>query len=85
MLATALAFAKPAVLSDVGGFGEVAATGAGVLVAPGDVGSLAAALGGLLGDEAERARLARRLPRPPPPGRIRGTRPPAGRSTSTAG
>jgi glycosyltransferase involved in cell wall biosynthesis len=58
VLATALAFAKPVVLSDVGGFGEVAATGAGVLVEPGDVGSLTAALGRLLGDEAERARLA---------------------------
>ncbi len=58
VLATALAFAKPVVLSDVGGFGEVAATGAGVLVEPGDVGSLAAALGRLLGDEAARARLA---------------------------
>jgi glycosyltransferase involved in cell wall biosynthesis len=57
VLATALAFAKPVVLSDVGGFGEVAATGAGVLVEPGDVGSLAAALCRLLGDEAERARL----------------------------
>jgi glycosyltransferase involved in cell wall biosynthesis len=58
VLATALAFAKPVVLSDVGGFGEVAATGAGVLVEPGVVGSLAAALGRLVGDEAERARLA---------------------------
>ena len=58
VLATALAFAKPVVLSDVGGLREVAATGAGVLVEPGDVGSLAAALGRLLGDEVERARLA---------------------------
>ncbi|MGZ4235190.1 MAG: glycosyltransferase family 4 protein [Solirubrobacteraceae bacterium] len=58
VLATALAFAKPTVLSDVGGFGEVAATGAGVLVAPGDVGSLSAVLGRLLGDEAERSRMA---------------------------
>lgn len=58
VLATALAFAKPTVLSDVGGFGEVAATGAGVLVAPGDVGSLSAALGRLLGDEAQRSRMA---------------------------
>jgi glycosyltransferase involved in cell wall biosynthesis len=58
VLATALAFAKPVVLSDVGGFGEVAATGAGVLVEPGDVASLSAALGRLLGDETERSRLA---------------------------
>jgi glycosyltransferase involved in cell wall biosynthesis len=59
VLATALAFAKPVVLSDVGGFGEVAATGAGVLVKAGDVASLSAALARLLGDEAERSRLAR--------------------------
>jgi len=58
VLATALAFAKPVVLSDVGSFGEVAATGAGVLVKPGDVGSLSAGLGRVLGDEAERSRLA---------------------------
>ena len=58
VLATALAFAKPVVLSDVGGFGEVAATGAGVLVEPGDVGSLSAALRRVLGDEGERSRLA---------------------------
>ena len=58
VLATALAFAKPVVLSDVGGFGEVAATGAGVLVGPGDVGSLSAALRRVLGDEGERSRLA---------------------------
>ncbi len=36
MLATALAFGRPIVLSDVGGFAEVAAYGAAVLVAPGD-------------------------------------------------
>ena len=58
VLATALAFAKPVVLSDVGGFGEVAATGAGVLVSPGDAGALAAAIGRLLGDDAERSRMA---------------------------
>jgi glycosyltransferase involved in cell wall biosynthesis len=58
VLATALAFGKPVVLSDVGGFGEVAATGAGVLVEPGDVASLSAALERLLGDEAARSRLA---------------------------
>jgi glycosyltransferase involved in cell wall biosynthesis len=59
VLATALAFAKPTVLSDVGGFGEVAATGAGVLVAPGDADVLAAALNRLLGDDAERSRMAK--------------------------
>ena len=36
VLATALAFGKPVVLSDVGGFAEVAAAGAARLVAPGD-------------------------------------------------
>ena len=35
VLATALAFGKPIVVSDVGGFGEVAAAGAARLVAPG--------------------------------------------------
>jgi glycosyltransferase involved in cell wall biosynthesis len=59
VLATALAFAKPTVLSDVGGFGEVAATGAGELVAPGDAGALATALDGLLGDEGRRERMAK--------------------------
>ena len=36
VLAAALAFGKPTVLSDVGGFGEVAAAGAARLVPPGD-------------------------------------------------
>jgi glycosyltransferase involved in cell wall biosynthesis len=58
VLATALAFAKPTVLSDVGGFGEVAATGAAVLVPPGDAGALREALLGLLGDPERRVRLA---------------------------
>jgi glycosyltransferase involved in cell wall biosynthesis len=58
VLAAALAFATPTVLSDVGGFSEVAATGAGLLVPPGDAGALAAALGCLLDDEAERTRMA---------------------------
>ncbi len=58
VLATALAFGKPAVVSDVGGFGEVAATGAARLVAPGDAEALAAALGELLGDALERSRMA---------------------------
>jgi glycosyltransferase involved in cell wall biosynthesis len=58
VLATALGFGKPAVVSDVGGFGEVAATGAARLVAPGDAEALAGALGELLGDPSERSRMA---------------------------
>ncbi|HEX4671733.1 MAG TPA: glycosyltransferase family 4 protein [Solirubrobacteraceae bacterium] len=58
VLATALAFATPTVLSDVGGFSEVAATGAGLLVPPGDAGALAAALRRLLDDAADRTRMA---------------------------
>jgi glycosyltransferase involved in cell wall biosynthesis len=58
VLATALAFVTPTVLSDVGGFSEVAATGAGVLVPPGEAAALAATLGELLGDEDRRTRMA---------------------------
>lgn len=58
VLYTALAFGKPIVLSDVGGFPEVAAHGAAVLVAAGAVQPLAEALGELLTDESERERLA---------------------------
>jgi glycosyltransferase involved in cell wall biosynthesis len=58
VLYTGLAFGKPLLLSAVGGFPEVAKTGAGRLVPPGDVAALAAALGELLGDEAARADLA---------------------------
>ncbi|MFN8163161.1 MAG: glycosyltransferase family 4 protein [Solirubrobacterales bacterium] len=58
VLYTALAFGKPLVLSAVGGFPEVAATGAARLVAPGDSDALAAALEQLSGDEAARAELA---------------------------
>jgi glycosyltransferase involved in cell wall biosynthesis len=59
VLATALAFAKPIVLSDVGGFGEVAATGAARLVPAGDAEALREALRELLADRATRQRLAR--------------------------
>jgi glycosyltransferase involved in cell wall biosynthesis len=59
VLATALAFGKPIVMSDIGGFGEVAATGAGLLVAPDDPDALRAALRRLIDDPAERERLAR--------------------------
>jgi glycosyltransferase involved in cell wall biosynthesis len=58
VLATALAFGSPSVVSDVGGFGEVAEAGAARLVPPGDPTALAAALSELLSDEAARGRLA---------------------------
>jgi glycosyltransferase involved in cell wall biosynthesis len=58
VLYTGLAFGKPLLLSAVGGFPEVAATGAARLVLPGDVDALAAALRELLGDEAARLELA---------------------------
>jgi glycosyltransferase involved in cell wall biosynthesis len=57
VLATALAFGRPVVLSDIGGFGEVAAHGAARLVAPGDPDALRAALVELLGDPAARSAL----------------------------
>ncbi len=58
VLAAALAFGRPVVLSDVGGFGEVAATGAAKLVAPDDPGALQDALLALISDPAERGRFA---------------------------
>src|SRR3954451_15610278 len=58
VLFTALAFGRPLLLSDVGGFGEVAAAGAAELVAPGDPAALHAALAGLLADPVRLARLA---------------------------
>lgn len=58
VLATALAFGRPLLLSDVGGFGEVAQAGAAELVASGDPGALHAALARLLADPQRRAELA---------------------------
>jgi len=58
VLFTALAFGAPLLLSAVGGFPEVAATGAAALVPPGDPAALHAALVRLLADPDERARLA---------------------------
>lgn len=58
VLYTALAFGKPLVLSAVGGFPEVASTGAARLVAPDDPAALTAALSELSGDPEARERLA---------------------------
>ena len=58
VLATALAFGKPTVVSDVGGFGELASTGGVRLVAPGDPAALRGALVRLLEDPGERESLA---------------------------
>lgn len=58
VLYTGLAFGKPLLLSAVGGFPEVAETGAARLVPPGDVEALASALTELVGDDASRAELA---------------------------
>jgi glycosyltransferase involved in cell wall biosynthesis len=59
VLATALAFGKPLVVSDVGGFAEVAQTGAAMLVPPDDPGALRDALAGLIADPPARERLGR--------------------------
>lgn len=57
VLATALAFGKAIILSDIGGFPELAAEGAAALVAPGDPEALAASIRALLADGRERERL----------------------------
>jgi glycosyltransferase involved in cell wall biosynthesis len=58
VLYTGLAFGKTMVLSAVGGFPEVAATGAARLVPAGDAAALASALSELIADQAARDRLA---------------------------
>ncbi len=58
VLYTGLAFGKPLVLSAVGGFPEVAETGAARLVPPGDTTALATTLEELAGDAVARADLA---------------------------
>ena len=57
VLAAALGAGRPPVLSDIGGFSEIAATGAARLVAPGDAGALHAALAELVADPQERERM----------------------------
>jgi glycosyltransferase involved in cell wall biosynthesis len=58
VLYAALAFAKPIVMSAVGGFPEVAEHGAGRLVPPNDSEALGQALGELLADQGARERLS---------------------------
>jgi len=57
VLYTGLAFGRPLLLSAVGGFPEVAASGAARLVPPGDTPALAAALAELAADGPARAEL----------------------------
>jgi glycosyltransferase involved in cell wall biosynthesis len=57
VLAAALGAGRPTVLSDIGGFSEVAATGAALLVPPGDSAALHDALAELVADTEQRARL----------------------------
>jgi glycosyltransferase involved in cell wall biosynthesis len=59
VVATALAFGSPLVLSDVGGLVEVADAGAARLVAPGDPEQLREAISELLADPGARAALSR--------------------------
>jgi glycosyltransferase involved in cell wall biosynthesis len=58
VLFTALAFGKPLLLTDVGGFPEIAATGAARTVPAGNPAALRGALRELLSDSAARAELA---------------------------
>ncbi len=58
VLYTGLAFGKPLVVSAVGGFPEVAETGAARLVPPGDTAALASTLRELIDDPAAREELA---------------------------
>ena len=60
VLFTALAFGTPLLLSDVGGFPEIAATGAARCVPAGDVGALRSELRTLLGDPRELCRMRER-------------------------
>jgi glycosyltransferase involved in cell wall biosynthesis len=57
VLATALAFGKALVVTDIGGFSEIAAAGAARLVVPDDPEALGVALAELVSDPAERERL----------------------------
>ena len=79
---TALAFGRPLLLSDVGGFPEVAATGAAELVAPGDAGGAARRAARCSATPAAARRWPRRRARPRPRP-TRGTASPRATSSST--
>jgi glycosyltransferase involved in cell wall biosynthesis len=57
VLATALGAGRPSVLSDIGGFAEIAQTGAARLVAPGDAAALHDALAALVADAGLRSEM----------------------------
>lgn len=60
IISTAFLFGKPIIASDVGGFGEFIESGRnGILTAPGDATSLAAAMRKIVDDPSLRERLAR--------------------------
>lgn len=61
-LADALAFGRASVVTEIGGFPEVAAAGAAKLVAPDDPAALGATLRGLLEDPQEHQAPGRRCP-----------------------
>jgi glycosyltransferase involved in cell wall biosynthesis len=58
VLGTALAFGDPLIASDIGGFSEVAATGAATLVAPEDPAALREAMQSVVDDPGRRARMS---------------------------
>ncbi len=60
VLFTALAFGAPMLVSDVGGFPEIAAQGGAAMFPSGDVAALRGELGRLLSDQSARASLAGR-------------------------
>jgi len=59
VLATALAFGNPLVLSDVGGFGELTQTGSALVVPPGDTERLRDAMQRLIDEPSLRTRLSK--------------------------
>ena len=82
VLFTALAFGKPMLLSDVGGFPEVADAGAARTFPAGDANALREAIRELIADRPGSSGW-RRAPVQPPPGATRGARSPGRRFRCT--